>query len=238
MSRIRNFVLRFMILVVAFAHPMLVAQNWQSAPTMDREPHHHIAFQNQYLRAFKVEVPPHSATLLHQHPRDYIFVALGDSSLENDVQSKPPAKLELRDGEVRFTKGGFAHIAKNLSARPFRNITVEFLQSVGDLKPPELSQFGPGTGCLFGGVMFPATVKVLYSSDVFSVRDFSLPRKCGMPSHGKGSLVVALSSVVISQASGRAVPLHRGDLLWLSPGDSVVNRHSASARFISLEFEK
>jgi hypothetical protein len=251
----RNFLLYFAVSAVAMSSAALLAQNWQSAITMDGEPHHHLAFQNQYVRAFKVEVPPHSSTLLHQHARDYVFVTLGDTSLENDVQGKPPAKVELKDGDVRFSKGGFAHVAKNLSTQPFRNVTVEFLQPVGDLKPPEKAeQPGPGSGCQFGGVMFPASIKVLYSSEVVSVRDYSLPRKCGISPEGKGALVIALSSVVVNhpgnsalvaapsaasfRSNAQSIPLQRGDIAWLPPGDAVLNRHGTNARFIVIEFEK
>lgn len=239
MTRMRNCFLHLTACAMAFFPAAACAQNWQSAVTMDGEPHHHLAFQNQYVRAFKVEVPPHSSTLLHQHARDYVFVTLGDTSLENDVQGKPPAKLDLKDGDVRFTKGGFAHVAKNLSDKPFRNVTVEFLQPVGDLKPPESAeQPGPGTGCRFAGVMFPATIKVLYSSEVLNVRDYSLPRKCGVSPDGKGVLVVALSPVVVSNSSGPSKQLKRGDLAWVSSRDTIVNRHGTDARFIAIEFEK
>lgn len=218
---------------------LLIAQNWQSAATMDGEPHHHLAFKNQYVRAFKVEVPPHSATGLHQHPHDYLYVTFGDTSIESDPEGKPPAKLQLKDGDVRFTKGGFAHVAKNLSVRPFRNVTVEFLQPVGDLKPPATAeQPGPGTGCLFANTMFPATIKVLYSSDSVSVRDYTLPRKCGVSPEGKGALIVALSPIVISHSSGAPSPVKRGDIAWLSTRDTIVNRHPAGSRFIAIELEK
>jgi quercetin dioxygenase-like cupin family protein len=235
----RNCFLFLRAFAITMCPAALLAQNWQSAVTMDHEPHHHLAFQNQYLRAFQVEVPPHSSTLLHQHAHDYVFVTLGDTSLENDVQGKPPAKLDLKDGDVRFTKGGFAHIAKNLSAKPFRNITVEFLQPIGDPKPPETTeQPGPGTACRFAGVMFPAMIKVLYSSEVLNVRDYSLPRKCGVSPEGKGALVVALSAVVVNHSAGPSKALKRGDLAWVSSRDAIVNRHGIDARFIAIEFEK
>src|SRR6266496_586448 len=38
------------------------------------EPHHRLALENQYVRVFKVDVPPHESTLMHRHRHDYIFV--------------------------------------------------------------------------------------------------------------------------------------------------------------------
>src|SRR2546422_10340909 len=92
------------------------------------EPHHRLALENQYVRVFKVDVPPHESTLMHRHRHDYVFVTLGASEVSNEVAGKPPVTLKLKDGETRFTPGNFAHIAKNLTDAPFRNVTIEFLQ--------------------------------------------------------------------------------------------------------------
>jgi quercetin dioxygenase-like cupin family protein len=90
-----------------------------------QEPSHHLALENDLVRVFNVEVAPHAETLIHKHDRDYIFVTLGDATVENDRVGSPSAKLELKDGDVKFTKGGFAHKAVNLGDTPFRNVTIE-----------------------------------------------------------------------------------------------------------------
>jgi hypothetical protein len=92
------------------------------------EPHHHLVLENQSVRVFKVDVPPHSDTLMHWHRHDYIYVTLGDTEVVNAVKDKPPVTLKLRDGETRFSPATFAHIARNLSDQPFRNITIEILE--------------------------------------------------------------------------------------------------------------
>src|SRR5205814_6338319 len=114
----------------------------QQPVPLDREPSHHLSLANECVRVFKVEVAPHASTLLHQHDRDYIFVTLGASLVENDVLGKPPVKLQLRDGEARFAKGDFAHVAKNLAETPFRNVTIELLKR-GDYALPCDSTSGP-----------------------------------------------------------------------------------------------
>jgi hypothetical protein len=113
---------------------------------VDQEPMHKLVFENEYVRVFSVEVPPHLETKVHQHDRDYIFVTLADSDVQSDRLNEEPVHLQLKDGESRWTKGGFAHKAKNLSDKPFRNITIELKQSVGK---PECGTAGmpqcPGT---------------------------------------------------------------------------------------------
>ena len=64
------------------------------------EPSHHLVLENEYVRVFKVEVPPHAQTLIHRHEHDYVFVTLGDAEVENTVTGKPPVQLKLQDGDL------------------------------------------------------------------------------------------------------------------------------------------
>ena len=89
------------------------------------EHHHHLVLDNDYVRVFHVEVAPHEETLYHQHDMDYVFVTLGDSKVASERVDGKSTTLELKDGDTRFTKGGFAHKAVNLSDKPFVNVTVE-----------------------------------------------------------------------------------------------------------------
>src|SRR5438128_893057 len=119
--------LRSALLLIISCAVLLSAQ----APEVEitAEPHHHLALQNPFVRVFKVELAPQAATLMHRHRHDYVFVTLGPSEVENDVQGKPSATLKLKDGDTYFLPGGFAHIAKNLSGQPFRNVTIEFMRT-------------------------------------------------------------------------------------------------------------
>jgi hypothetical protein len=65
---------------------------------------------------------------MHWHRHDYIYVTLGDSEISNAVKDKPPVTVKLQDGETRFSPATFAHIARNLADRPFKNVTIEILE--------------------------------------------------------------------------------------------------------------
>jgi hypothetical protein len=96
---------------------------------VDKEPHHHLVFENEYVRVFKVEVPPHEATLVHRHSRDYVVVTIGDANVTNAVVGKEPKRWNFKDGDVTFLEASgeksFAHKAVNESEKSFRNYTVE-----------------------------------------------------------------------------------------------------------------
>src|SRR5580704_7524773 len=50
--------------------PFLLAQT-ATEVEITAEPSHHLALDNEYVRVFKVEVAPHSSTLMHRHRHDY-----------------------------------------------------------------------------------------------------------------------------------------------------------------------
>ena len=109
----------FLLLLIPF-----LAARTATEVEITSEPSHHLALENEYVRVFKVEVAPHTATLMHRHRHDYIYVTFGDAHISNEVEGKSPVDVKLSDGETRFTAGNFAHIARDLSDQPFRNVTI------------------------------------------------------------------------------------------------------------------
>src|SRR6202007_884801 len=97
------------------------------AVPIPKEPHHHLVLENDYVRVFRVSVPAHEATLLHQHDVPYVYVWLGPADVINAVQGKPEAHLVMADGQVGYSPGHFAHIARNESDSAFNNVTIELL---------------------------------------------------------------------------------------------------------------
>lgn len=205
------------------------------------EPHHHLALENQYVRAFKVEVEPNSATLMHRHRHDYVFVILGASEVENDVAGKPPATLKLQDGETRFTPGDFAHIAKDLAPTPFRNVTIEFLKDEEARKsPPPKWDEERGLHVLRGG-----TQEILFVKDGVRVSDVQLQPGGMIPKHHHSGphMVVAVTDLdVRSDGEGkgsRKIQQKAGDIAWVDGGSThtLTNTGKQPARFITLEFQ-
>jgi hypothetical protein len=97
------------------------------------EPHHVLIMQNDFARIYAVSVPPNDTTLMHRHDRPYLAINFGAAAIENDVQGKPAVNLQLADGQVIYSLGGFAHVAKT-SGAAFRNVTVELIKPQGTAK--------------------------------------------------------------------------------------------------------
>lgn len=116
-----------LILALLLSSPALA----QTVVPITSEPHHHLVISNDFVRVFQVEVPPKAETLYHQHDYDYLYVAIGDADVASTRLHEKPVVVKLKEGEVEFSKGPFAHKATNNSTRPFRNVTIELLRGIG-----------------------------------------------------------------------------------------------------------
>jgi quercetin dioxygenase-like cupin family protein len=228
--------LRFVLFVLCFSP--LVAQTMKEVE-ITSEPSHHLALENEYVRVFKVEVAAHASTLLHRHGHDYFFVNFGDSHISNEVAGKPPVEVHLSDGEVRFTEGNFAHVARNLSDQPFRNVAIELLQ---DEKLRQTRSRWPMEG---GERTFPGVhSKVLLVRDAVRVLATELDPGATVPSHrhDQPHLLVAISDLDLrSDVEGRGptrFTLKAGDVKWVPGGftHTVTNMGSQPARLVTVEF--
>jgi len=205
-----------------------------------QEPHHHLVFQNSFVNVYEIEVAPGDATLMHQHYYDNLFVVFGDADLTNAVAGQKPTKLNLSDLGIHFAREPYAHIIANNGKFPFRNITVELLQTQGPVKnfsssvnqavdtaPPD------GWGIRQGRVLETDEVRVVAvavpSSTAWS------------PAHdGHDRLVVMLDK--INDGSGpkeKNSPFPAGMLAWF-PADtdlSVPNESDQQMKLMILEFK-
>jgi len=118
-----------MKVAIAIASVALVSSaGAQRAVPAASEPHHHLSYADSLVRVLRVEVPPRDRTLLHEHAVDYFWVGVGTVEVINAVAGQPEAKVNSVDGAVHFTRGGFAHVARNEGGVPFFNVTIELLR--------------------------------------------------------------------------------------------------------------
>ena len=218
--------------------PFLAAQTTTEVE-ITSEPSHHLALENEYIRVFKVEVAPHASTLMHHHRHDYVFVTLGDAHVSNEVEGKPPVDLKLTDGDARFVAGNFAHVARNLSDQPFRNVTIELMQ---DEKLRQTPSHWPEEG---GEKTFPGgRRKILFVKDGVRVSEVNLEPGAVVPSHHHDGphLLVAVTDVDIRSDVDGMGPMpgnfKTGDIKWLPGGytHTVTNVGKSPARFVTVEF--
>jgi mannose-6-phosphate isomerase-like protein (cupin superfamily) len=119
-----------MRLVIALSLALLsVAASPAQAPVpVEKEPRHHLKFQNSYVRVFDAVVPPGDTTLYHQHMNDYVFVMIGAATMKTQIQGGEPNDLILKDGETRYTPAPVIHRVSNVGKTGFRAIAIEVLE--------------------------------------------------------------------------------------------------------------
>jgi quercetin dioxygenase-like cupin family protein len=197
------------------------------------EPSHHLALENQYVRVFKVEAPPKASTLMHRHRHDYVFITLGASHISNEIEGKAPVEVELDDGETRFVTGDFAHIAHNLSDKPFRNVTIEFMRDA-QRRSSGARWAGQKEEDDFSG----GQRKTLFIKDGVRVSMVKLKPGGSLPKENTGgpALLVAISNMELSNGKGQREKLALEGLLWSDDAMLRTNSGKQVARFVLLEF--
>lgn len=228
--------------MLVLAAMLIPSQPKASSPVeITAEPSHHLVLENRYVRVFSVEVAARSATLLHRHRHDYIFVSLGPAQITNEVEGKPPVEVKLADGEARFTQGNFTHLVRNTSNQSFRNIAIELLQDekTGTV-PPTSNDDTRGLHVLKGG-----TEQVLFVKDGVKVSEIELQIAGVEPKHHHANkeLMIALTDLVLrSDVVGKGasnLEMKAGEVKWMEGGftHTVTNVGQGPVKYVTLEFE-
>ena len=155
------------------------------------------------------------------------------------MAGKTPVEVKLSDGETRFAPGNFAHIARNLSDQPFRNVTIELMQ---DEKLRQIPSHWPEEN---GEATFPGgRRKLLFVKDGVRVSEVNLEPGATVPSHHHDGphLVVAVSDLDLrSDVEGQGPTpgkFKAGEAKWLPGGytHTVTNVGKSPARLVTVEF--
>ncbi len=232
------------ILLVTFS---VSAQAPATAPVaLKDEPHHHLLFENDYMRAWAFGIAGHQATLLHNHDLPYLGVAVGSADFVNAVTGKPEVHVTLTGGQVSYSKGGFSHLVHTETDMPFRNVTIELLRPQGAARnrcvkvvadsPLDCPQT---TASALGA----ATTLVLETDEIAvqSGEVSSIFRIAGADTQlGRVLGVLDQSELNVETPGQPAKKLHSGEALWLNPGAAAtfVNTGAgATSRFVLVTFK-
>jgi quercetin dioxygenase-like cupin family protein len=216
----------------------------QRAVPITREPHHKLVLENDYVRVFNVVVPPHEATLMHQHDVPYLYVTLGPTDLINAIAGKPEMHLVTEDGTTRYTPGPFAHLVRTDAGILFHNITVELLK-------PQAEQVNLGAGgkdrplgsCPQSAGGFSRQTLPCFETSELRLERVAIEGEKGyvQASPEDAALLVAMTdaNLDVSISGKHAAVLHTGDVLWLPAGSArkLVDAHGGKSEFLLISFK-
>jgi hypothetical protein len=221
---------RLFLVLALLLSASLSAQTPVAVP-IAREPHHHLVLENDYVRVFRVSVPAHDATLLHQHDVPYLYISLGPADVINAVQGRPEARIVMADGQLGYSPGHFAHIARTDAGSTFDNVTVELLKPQGSPRNRCARIIdGPLSNCPNAAQNRDAIAMramnepvPMFETDELLIEAHLLkPGSVGYIRSGPppARLLVSLSDVKLKVASSDQMwrNMHPGDDIWIYPG--------------------
>ncbi len=107
------------------------AQGTESDPVpVEGEPHHHVVFENQYVRVLDVVVKPGESTLFHTHSLDNVAVHLSDGLIKHQSPGQAWIDTPVKEGAAGFTAGTkhpYTHRITNAGTAVFHVLDIEIL---------------------------------------------------------------------------------------------------------------
>jgi quercetin dioxygenase-like cupin family protein len=97
---------------------------------VEQEPHHHVVFENQYVRVLDVVVKPGGTTLFHKHSLDNVAVQLSDATIRRQFPGEDWVISPGKDGSVSFIAGiktPYVHRIANIGSTVFHVMDIEIL---------------------------------------------------------------------------------------------------------------
>ena len=125
--------IRSILLMLAVSAAVAFAQDAGKTGPVEvaNEPSHHLKIENEYVRAYFVEIAPGQSTMMHHHSTDYVAVAIGAAEVDSAGADGTTKHLVFQDGQVNYAPAGVTHLVANKGAATFRNATIEMLQNQG-----------------------------------------------------------------------------------------------------------
>lgn len=97
---------------------------------VEQEPHHHVVFENQYVRVLDVVVNPGDTTLFHKHSLDNVAVQLNEADIKRQFPGEDWVATPAKEGSVGFVAGTrtpYTHRISNTGTTIFHVLDVEIL---------------------------------------------------------------------------------------------------------------
>jgi len=107
-------------------------QNSPEVVPMDKEPHHHVLFRNEFIEVIHATIPPGESTLFHAHSHDSVGFDLAQSTSAEQFVGKPEeSPVTSQVGAVWAwtpTDEPYIHRVHNVGHTQVESFDVELLQ--------------------------------------------------------------------------------------------------------------
>lgn len=225
---------------------ILFAARAQTPPVipLSYEPHHHLAFHNQYVSVYQVEVAPHESVILHRHEFDAVSVMLSDSEVTVRAPGKPDVHQTLSEGQIRLQPRGYIHSTTIKGEATYHNVTIELLlpqQGAHNLCAPVIAS--QPLNCTRDQEALPSTTHSELPQFETDQTRVSLIRvlahqniTLGEPGHPQLLVLLDALSVATQEKDHPVSQPHPGDFIWFDrtkPAQVFKNDSDRDARLVS-----
>jgi len=213
---------------------------------MEEEQHHHLVFQNAYVRVFYVEIPAHESTLYHRHDLPYVSLPPPPSPDAPPPAAAPNGRPMPSGPRVSYALGGFSHAVNNTSDVTLRNIAIELLRPQGNARNRcarivREQSLGDCDELITKSGLTSLSHKTLFETDEIIAQDWEIgPDEKTWPADEKlSSLVGGMSGIVNVIVNGDAQAIPQAGLVWLLPGSKTALEagKDTAGHFITITFK-
>ena len=212
---------------------------------MEQEHHHHLEFENSYVRVFFVEIPAHESTLFHRH--DYPYISVPPTGADA-AMPPPPGPTGQGTGlpMVGYSPGNFSHTVSNSRDFALRNVAIELLRTQQNVRNhcEQAVRDQPKEGCdiLEANTATPATRTPLFETDELLVEAWHITGYVTTPPWDDPAdvLLASLSGVSVTASGGiDSANALKGGLLWVPAGSRPVFKTGSAGDgyFIAITFK-
>ena len=211
----------------------LYAETPQTVVPVEKEPLHHVVFENKNVRIYDAEFAPGQICLFHKHSFDSVTVVASGGTGMMEYLGSPPFEFSQGTGTTFFTRGTndpYIHRIQNVGTIPLRFIAVEVLASASP----------PGVPAILDRV---AGHRKIGDNDCMKVYRVSVdPKKStGVRSRTSPWLRISVSEATISvQEQGKSaetLETKKGDFRWYEGATNQSIENVGSTTYTAFEIE-
>ncbi|MFZ0705549.1 MAG: hypothetical protein WAM71_08100 [Candidatus Korobacteraceae bacterium] len=180
------------------------------------EPKHHLEIDNEWVRAYAVEIAPGEITLCHLHPWPYLMYVAGEANIISTPRGGKAENQRFAADYCDLHPAGLEHVVENVNSATFRAMIFEVLPATQKLRHPK-----PSSGQAAG-----VRMTTLYSGDVICAQLIELQAGSQAQIAGASVLATPYEDTVefISPEHGTRKLQHYRQLEYLPSGSNGLLR--------------
>jgi hypothetical protein len=197
---------------------------------VEKEKHHKVVLENDYMRLLEGKVPYRDTTVAHIHSAESVVVFLSKSTFGIGVKGEKPAIADVNPGDLRYVAYGtkpVTHTVWNQTEPEFHFLVVELKQKSAQ---SELDK-----------VLFLPGVKLQIQEKLVNVYSLDIPKdgKITIPKSYTPHLLINISGSTMSSAPGIAQIMTGSGFFYYPPGNpiEIKSRNNENAKCVLVEFK-